>query len=252
MKIISLVSGKGGVGKTASAINISAGLAKKGYKVLVIDIDKQYNLTKILNCYNTTQKSIYNVFIEKMPPFEAIRKTGIKNLDIIPSNYDLEDVPERILLDINRSREGRLKEILKLDYDYIIIDCPPDLGTITINALVISDYVLVPIKIDLGGIEGFDKITKRMNMVREEYNPKLKLLGCFITDYFEKTVIQKQVKKNVEEQLKGKCFKTCIRHGIAYVESTFNYIPVVFNNSNVGIDYMKLVEEVLLNVKENN
>jgi chromosome partitioning protein len=250
VKIISLVSGKGGVGKTASAINISAGLAKKGFKVLVIDIDKQYNLTKILNRYKPLQKSIYNVFIDKLPPSEAIQSTDIDNLDILPSSYDLEDVPERILLDMNRSREGRLKEILNLDYDFVIIDCPPDLGTITINALVISDYVLVPIKIDLGGIEGFDKISKRMNMVREEYNSKLQLLGCFITDYFENTVINMEVKKNIEKELKDKCFKTYIRHGIAYVESTFNATPVVLDESlNVGIDYMNLVEEVLQNVK---
>lgn len=249
MKIISLVSGKGGVGKTASAINIATGLANKNFKVLVVDIDKQYNLTKILQCFNKNQKNVYHVLVEKTHPKEVIRNTNIPNLDIIPSCYDLEDVAEKILLDINRSREGRLKGILELDYDYVIIDCPPDLGIITINALVISDFVMVPIKIDLSGIEGFDKITQRMNMVQAEYNSKLKLLGCFFTDYFENTVINKEIKKNIESQLKDKCFKTYIRHGIAYVESTFNSTPVVLDRTvNVGEDYYNLVEEVLRNV----
>lgn len=246
MKIISIVSGKGGVGKTASSVNIATLLAMKGKKVLIMDLDKQSNTTKHLKAYNISEKSICNIILDRINPNEIIKKTEIEGLDIIPGAYDLEDVPDKILLDINRSRMTRLKEIENLNYDFVIIDCPPSLDIITMNALVISDYVLVPVKIDEWGIEGFEKITRKIQIVRDEYNAKLKLLGCFVT-MDNRTKINSIVKGKLEKSLKDKYFKTTIRQGKSLVESTFAKIPVVKfeQKCNVSIDYNNLVNEIL-------
>jgi len=249
MKIISIVNGKGGVGKTASSINLSAGLTLEGYKVLLIDLDKQGNTTKHFKLYNPQKPSIVDVMIDGVNPREVIRHTEVKNLDLLPSVYELEDVPDRILLDLSKSREKRLKEIQNLDYDFIIIDCPPDLGIITINALCVSDYVMVPMIADMWSLEGFDKITKKIDIVRDNYNSKLKLLGVFVT-MDKNTSVNKQIKESLKQQFKDKFFNTSIRQAEALKKSTFNFMPVIISEpkSTVSIDYKNLVLEVIKNV----
>jgi len=247
--IISIVNGKGGAGKTASSINLSAGLTLEGYKVLLIDLDKQGNTTKHFKLYNPKKPSIVDVMIDGVNPREVIRHTEVKNLDLLPSVYELEDVPDKILLDLSKSREKRLKEIQNLDYDFIIIDCPPDLGIITINALCVSDYVMVPMIADMWSLEGFDKITKKIDIVRDNYNSKLKLLGVFVT-MDKNTSVNKQIKESLKQQFKDKFFNTSIRQAEALKKSTFNFMPVIISDpkSTVSIDYKNLVLEVIKNV----
>lgn len=249
MNIISIVNGKGGVGKTASSINLSAGLTLEGYRVLLIDLDKQGNTTKHFKLYDPKKPSIVEVIIDGIDPRKAIRHTDIENLDVLPSIYELEDVPDKILLDLSKSREKRLKEIKTLDYDYVIIDCPPDLGIVTINALSISDYVLVPMIADMWSLEGFDKITKKIDIVRDNYNSQLKLLGVFVT-LDKNTLVNKQIKDSLKVQFKDKFLDTSIRQSEALKKSTFNFVPVVISDpkSTVAIDYRDLVLEVIKNV----
>jgi chromosome partitioning protein len=248
--IIGLVTGKGGVGKTATSVNLATGLALKGKKTLILDIDKQGNTTKHLKCYNPKKPSIVDVILNNADPIQTIQKTKIENLDIIPSSYELEDVPDKIMLDINKSREKRLKAIESLDYDYIIIDCPPDLAIITINALVICDYVMVPMIADFYSLEGFDKITAKMDMVRDNHNSKLKLLGVFI-NFDRNTTANKKMKVKLQNAFKDKFFNTSIRQCEKVRLSTFAFEPVVtFDpNATASIDYMNLVQEVMKNGK---
>ena len=248
-KIISLVNGKGGVGKTASSVNLAAGLTLEGYSVLILDLDKQANTTKHFKAYDPKRLSIYDVLINGVNPLDAIRKTEIEKLDIIPAVYEIEDAADKILLDINKSRTKRLKKIEDLDYDYIIIDCPPDLGIITINALTISDYVLVPITCDMWALEGFDKITSKMDMVRNEYNSKLKLLGVFVT-LDNSTKVNKDMKIQLSNNFKEKFFQTAIRRSTKFSQSTFQYKPVIISDpkSTVGEDYKNFTKEVIKNV----
>lgn len=251
MKIISMVNGKGGVGKTGSTVNLATCLAKKENKVLVIDIDKQANATKYLGLYDPQKPSVADIIINNLSPEEVIRRTSIDNLNIIPASYEeLDDAPDRIMLDLNRSRMTRLKTIKELDYDYILIDCPPDLGIVTMNALAISDYVLVPVKIDDFALEGFKKITDKMQIVRDEYNSKLKLLGAFIT-LDENTRVNNQIKPILKNQLKEKFFETTIRKTTKFTESTFLKMPVVeaYPEEKVTQDFLKLAEEVIRNIE---
>lgn len=251
MKIISVVSGKGGVAKTSSSVNIASVMANMGYKTLLIDLDKQSNASKYLNRYSPEKPSVANILVDKVNPVDVIQPTDVRGLDIIPSSYPyLEGVPDKILLDLNRSRIHRLKGIEELEYDYVIIDCPPSLDILVMNALVISDSLIVPIKVDSFGLEGFSQIMDKVSVVRDEYNSKLKLLGAFIT-LDEYTRVNNQIRELLVKQLGNKFFKTTIRKSVRLVESTFENVPVVnlFPDSNVSKDYIDLTREVIENGK---
>lgn len=248
--ILSVVSGKGGVGKTTSSTNISTVLACMGYKVLLADLDKQSNATKQFKLYSREKSSIVDVLLNRKTPDEVILNTSIDNLDILPATYELENVPDMILLDINNRREERLKCLLDTDYDFIIIDCPPSLDILVMNALVITDYVIVPIKVDEWGIEGLDNITNKMQIAQRSYNPKLKLAGAFVT-CDNRTRLNKAVKAQLKAMLKDKFFNTTIRNDKRVAESTFADMPVVLfePNAKVSIDYKELTKEVIEYVK---
>lgn len=245
-RVISIVSGKGGVGKTTSSTNISTILAGMGYKVLGVDLDKQSNFTKQFKLYSKERASVCDVLLYKKSPDEVILNTSIDNLDILPATYELENIPDMILLDINNRREERLKSLLDTNYDFIIIDCPPSLDILVMNALVISDYILVPIKVDEWGIEGLENITNKMQIAQRSYNPKLKLLGTFVT-CDNRTRLNKAVKLQLKELFKDKFFNTTIRNDKRVAESTFSDVPVVIiePEAKVSIDYKELTKEVI-------
>lgn len=248
--IISMVNGKGGVGKTASSTNLATGLALEGQKVLIVDMDKQGNTTKHYKSYNPKKPSIVDIIFNGTDPREVIQKTDFENLDILPSTYELEGANTKIVLDIERSREYRLKPLLDLDYDYIIIDCPPDLEILTVNALAVSNFVLVPMKAEMWSLEGLDKITSKINSVRDSFNSKLRLLGIFIT-MDDNSAVDKDVKEQLAGVFKEKFFKTSIRYSKLFSRSTFNFKPIVISNpkATVSRDYMSLVKEVMKNAK---
>lgn len=243
MKIISIVSGKGGIGKTTSATNLGASLAIMGKRVLMMDIDKQSHTTMQFKRYNQKYLSIGHVFLDKAHPYKAIQKTDIANVDIIPANYEqLESVTKKLT---TSSIVGRLEGVLELEYDFIIIDCPPDLGILTVNALAVSDYVLVPLTSDKWGTEGFSNIAKKIDEVRDLYNSKLKLLGVFLVKD-ENSSLNKRVKEQYKEVFQGLFFDTTIRISRLIGKSSF-LLPVVvqYPKAKVSLDYMNFASEVL-------
>lgn len=251
--IISLTSGKGGVGKTASNVNIASAFAIKGYKVLLVDLDKQCNTTKYVGSYNEdNQFTITDIIIDNLEPRQAIMQTKVENLDIIPTSKNLENVPNQINLDYTKSREHRLKNLENLtEYDFIFIDNAPDLGILTINSLAISDYVIVPIKPDLWGLEGFSEIIDKINVVKSSYNPRLNLLGSFVTMYSRNNIC-KSVIEALLQNSQLKYLNASIRLNSKLVESTFSSLPVVLYDQNCtsAKDYISLsniIEEVIVN-----
>lgn len=250
--IIAIVSGKGGVTKTTTTVNLSASLALDGYNVLVADTDKQSNSTKTLKAYSQTGYNIADVLVRKLDPRLAIKKSEVKNLDVLPSSYDpMEIAPDEIQLNINASRTNRLKCLEELtEYDFIIIDCPPSLDLITVNVLAVADYVLVPIIADSYGIEGLSHILKKIEIVREELNSKLNLLGIFLArendDYSNR-----KVKATMQETFNDKFLKTTIRESKYLPRSTFHMVPLVvrYPSDNASIDYRDLAQELLLKFK---
>lgn len=249
MKKLSVVNIKGGVAKTTSAINIAAILADKGNRVLVVDVDAQSNLTMAFKAYDIDNLSVSDVLLNKsINIFDVIKNTEYKNIDILPSNISLAFTEKKILLDVTRSQQNRLKRELELvsdKYDYCIIDCPPSLNMITINALVASDEVIVPIKIDKFALDGLEYLLESIDEIKDEFNPNLQFKGCFIT-MDTLTNVNKEIKKALKNILKDKMFDTSIRQNISVVEASFEQEPVVSykKNSNASKDYKNLVEEI--------
>lgn len=245
MKIISILNIKGGVAKTVSAVNIAAELGRLGNSVLIIDLDPQANATKYLDCYQADGLSTYDVL--NGADVGAIY-TGYDGVYLIPSNIKLILSESEILADTKRSRELRLRKYLNkinVNYDYVIIDCPPSLGVLTTNALAASDYVMVPIKIDMFALDGFEYLISSIEEIREEFNPELNLLGVFIT-MDKSTTINREIKEELRESLGDKLFKTTIRDNVDVVKSTFNLKPVIYFNKKAAAtkDYKALVKEI--------
>lgn len=254
MKILSIVNIKGGVGKTVSTVNMAACLGEFGKKVLIIDADPQSNATQYLNCYSAEKDSTYDVLMDKEIDVNTIIKnTSVKNVNIIPGNIKLILCENEIINDTRRSRENRLKKALdslKEEYDYVLIDCPPSLGVITTNALVASDYIIVPIKIDKFALDGFGYLLDTLDQIRDEFNPKLEFLGAFIT-MDKRTAVNREIKKELKEALKDKLFNVSVRENVKVVQSTFKQKPVITycKNAISSKDYMALTQEVMQHVK---
>ncbi len=253
MKIISIVNIKGGVGKTVSTVNMAACLGELGKKVLIVDADPQSNATQYLNCYDPEGTSTYDVLMDKdLDISTVIKGTGVKNVDVIPANIKLILCENEIINDTRRSRETRLKKSLEdlKEYDYAIVDCPPSLSVITTNALVASDYVLVPIKIDKFALDGFGYLLDTIDQISDEFNPGLEFLGVFIT-MDKRTAVNKNIKTELKEALKEKFLNTSIRENVKLVQSTFEQKPVIVYDKNAisSKDYIALTQEVMQYVK---
>lgn len=245
MKIISFLNIKGGVAKTTSCVNVAAQLGKEGKNVLIIDLDPQSNATKYLNMYDSHIKGSYEVLNGEDIGIQLTKYDGVS---LVPANINLIMSEAEILADTKRARETRLKKWLnsKHDYfDYILIDCPPSLGMLSINALAASDYVIVPLKIDKFALDGFEYLMSSIQGVKEEFNDKLKLLGILIT-MDRATTINREIKQELKEELGDMLFKQTIRDNVDVIKSTFNSTPVVYFNSraNSSKDYKSFVEEM--------
>lgn len=249
MKTISVLNIKGGVAKTTSTINLAAILASEGNKVLVVDVDAQSNSTIAFKNYDIDELSVSDVLLHKeMNIFDVIKETEYENIEILPANISLAFTEKKILLDVTRNQQNRLKKALEQvedKYDYCIIDCPPSLNMITINALVASDEVIVPIKIDKFALDGLEYLLESIEEIKEEFNPNLIFKGCFVT-MDSATTVNKEIKKALKSILKDKLFDSSIRQNISVVESTFEQVPVVMykKNSNASKDYRSLAREV--------
>lgn len=248
-KIIAIANQKGGVGKTTTSINLSACLACKGKKVLVIDADPQGNTTSGLGVdKNNVDNTLYELLLEDCTIQDCIIKNVFKNLDLIPSNVNLTAI-EIELIGIER-KEFILKsavDFIEDKYDYIIIDCPPSLSTLTLNALTTASSVLVPIQCEYYALEGLSLLIQTINLVIERLNPDLEMEGAVFTMYDSRTNLSEQVVNDVKENLNEYVFKTCIPRNVRLAEAPSFGKPICFYDAkSAGAEaYMDLAMELI-------
>ncbi len=247
-KIISIANQKGGVGKTTTAVNLSACIAQKGKKVLLIDIDPQGNATSGLGVEAHEGKSIYNVLVEDLDISETLHNTMLKKLDVCPANINLAGAEIELVSMV--SRETRLKEAIesvKENYDYILIDCPPSLGLITLNAFTASDSVLVPIQCEYYALEGLGQLVNTIKLVQKRLNKNLEIEGVVLTMYDSRTNLSTEVANEVEKYFGNKVFQTIIPRNIRLSEAPSHALPIsLYDPNSKGAEkYKKLASEII-------
>ena len=247
-KVISIANQKGGVGKTTTAVNLSTILAKKGKKVLMIDTDPQGNATSGLGINKDVNFSVYDVIINDVEIENTIQQTMVKNLEVCPSNINLAGAEVELVSMM--SREHRLKEKIdnqKDKYDYIIIDCPPSLGLITLNAFTASDSLLIPVQCEYYALEGLGQLINTINLVKKHLNKDLKIEGALLTMFDIRTNLSNQVVKEVNKYFENKVYKTVIPRNVRLSEAPSYGMPIsVYDPKSKGAkSYDKFVKEFL-------
>jgi chromosome partitioning protein len=244
-----VVNQKGGVGKTTTTVNLAAYLATFGKKILLIDIDAQSNASVGLGVDRSQIKQcLYDVIIDGVPAAEVIIKSSIANLDILPSTPKLAGAEvELVSLD---NREKKLKEALapiKDNYDIIVIDCPPSLSLLTVNALTAVDEVIIPIQCEYYALEGISQLTHTLELVRESLNPQLKIRGIVLTMFDPRTLLSSQVAEEARKYFGSKVFKTMIPRNVRLAEAPSFGQPIIFYDpgSKGAEAYENLCREVL-------
>ena len=251
MKTISMINIKGGVGKTISTVNVGAVLAEQGYRVLIVDLDAQANATQLLDCYQAdAEKTIKNIFLEKKyTTTAAIVKTQHENIELIPSHIGFAFSESMIITDTSRQPQTILRKALNQvsdNYDYCLLDCPPNIGIVTLNALTASDYTLVPIKIDQFALDGLGYLLETIYNVTEEFNPSLDFLGSFVT-MDTATTVNKAIKEQLKQMSAIKLLNTSIKNNARIPESTFEKVPLVYSKPKApaSINYKNLTIEIV-------
>lgn len=248
-RVIAIANQKGGVGKTTTSINLSACIAETGKKVLTVDIDPQGNTTSGLGVEkNTNRNTIYQVVIGECSIEDAILKNVYDNLDLVTSDVNLAGA-EIDLIGIE-DREYILKkqiEKIKENYDFVIIDCPPSLTMLTVNAMTAADTVLVPIQCEYYALEGLSQLIHSIKLVKKKLNPGLEIEGVVFTMYDARTNLSLQVVENVKENLKQSVYKTVIPRNVRLAEAPSHGLPInVYDSKSAGAEsYRMLAEEVI-------
>ena len=248
-RIIAIANQKGGGGKTTTAINLSACLAEKGQKDLAIDMDPQGNMSSGLGLdKGSIDKTIYDMILGEIDVEDVINKGTIENLDILPSNVDLSAVEIELIDEENK--EFIVKNSIQKvrdNYDFVIIDCPPSLSLLTINAMTTADSVLVPIQCEYYALEGLSQLIRTVELVRDRLNPALNIEGVVFTMYDARTNLSLQVVENVKDNLQQNIYKTIIPRNIRLAEAPSYGTPInQYDPRSAGAEsYMKLAEEVI-------
>lgn len=248
-RIIAIANQKGGVGKTTTAINLSASLASLGKKVLALDLDPQGNMTSGLGVdKDQVENSVYDLIIGQTGIEECICKEVIENLDVLPSNINLSAAEIELIGVENKEYIIRNEmEKIKDRYDFVIIDCPPALSMLTINAMTTADSILVPIQCEYYALEGLSQLIHTINLVQERLNPALVIEGVVFTMYDARTNLSLQVVENVKDNLDQTIYKTIIPRNIRLAEAPSYGMPInLYDPKSTGAEsYLLLAEEVI-------
>ena len=250
-RIIAIANQKGGVGKTTTSINLSASLAVKGKKVLVIDTDPQGNTTSGFGVdKNNLENTIYELILGECSISDCVIKDVIPGVSVVPSNVNLA-AAEIELIGVEKKEYILSNEVdyIKDEYDYIIIDCPPSLNMLTINAMTTADSVLVPIQREYYALEGLSQLIHTINLVKERLNPHLEMEGVVFTMYDSRTNLSMQVVENVKKNLNQRVYQTLIPRNIRLAEAPSYGLPInMYDSKSAGAEaYLQLAEEVMRN-----
>ncbi|MBU1038945.1 AAA family ATPase [Patescibacteria group bacterium] len=252
-KIIALVNQKGGVGKTTTAVNLAAYFARAGRRILLVDIDPQGNASAGVGANNETeQPHVYHVLLEPNSIKEVIQKTSYENLSILPAQADLAGAAVELVGAENR--EYKLKEALEkvsADYDYILIDCPPSLGLLTVNGLTAAQQVLIPIQAEYYALEGLGQLMNTINLIQEHLNNSLDILGALVTMYDSRNRLANAVVQELKNHFPNKLFMTMIPRNVRLAEAPSYGQPVmVYDAASRGAEAYRLLAEEVLKILE--
>lgn len=253
-RVIAVANQKGGVGKTTTSVNLSACLAEAGKRVLLIDIDPQGNATSGLGVDRRAVKSsVYDLLLEDMSPLDAMVPTLVKGLYLVAATMDLAGAEIELVPRI--SRENRLKRALdpvRSEFDFVLIDCPPSLGLLTINALTAADSILIPIQCEYYALEGLSQLMDTFKLVREALNTRLEVEGVVLTMFDGRTNLSIQVVEDVKRFFRGKVYRTIITRNVRLSEAPSHGLPITaYDPKSKGAEaYTELAREVIENVEE--